>query len=655
MPVFPSPRTQTLDSDTLQTYHLERALMYGCVADLLSPAGDPLALKRTVDRLQKLRKKPSDHDARRALEEAALLLGPEAVAVERESLLAGRLGPVGLQCHQQGASAADHPAGAASLAEELRSLEGLARGCAESLEKGDLPRASELWDAQTVALRDGSLSCLERLARQLQATCSPFYGRVGRALKSLLESDAALAPQTHGLRGGAGGPFPEVSPEVVARHDVAGPRYTSYPTVPEWSEGFGSDELARHLTLAGATPERPLSLYVHLPFCEERCTYCGCNVVITKSSERADEYLDHLIAELDLVCGHLNERRKLAQIHWGGGTPTFLTLEQMRRLWEAITSRFEVLPNAEAAVEIDPRVTSSEQLRLLRELGFQRLSLGIQDFDPQVQEAVRRVQTAVETRALVRECRALGFTSLNFDLIYGLPQQNLGSWSATLEQVLSMRPDRIAIYSFAYLPDMRPHQKRLAIYPMPSGTGKLELFRHAYNVLVNAGYVAIGMDHFALPDDEMALAQQDGRLTRNFQGYTAAGELDVVAVGSSAISDVAGCYAQSVVALPKYYAAIEAGRLPTARGMSLDADDLRRRRIIRQLMCNFEVDLGLEARLFTSELEALRRPEMADLVRVDDTRVVLTPLGRIFVRNVAMEFDAYLKRAPAQHSFSRTV
>ncbi|MBZ4333456.1 oxygen-independent coproporphyrinogen III oxidase [Corallococcus interemptor] len=450
--------------------------------------------------------------------------------------------------------------------------------------------------------------------------------------------------------------LPTPSEELLARYNVAGPRYTSYPTAPEWRGDFGPDALAERLTLASAREAtQPLSLYVHLPFCRSLCWYCGCNVVISQDPGAADRYIDHLVMEMDLVARRLGARRTLSQIHWGGGTPTFLTEAQLERLWTELTRRFTPLPDAEVAIEVHPALTTPGQLSLLRQLGFNRVSMGLQDFDPQVQRTTNRLQTPEQTRALLEQARGLGFTGVNFDLIYGLPHQDAASWARTLETVREMRPDRLAVYSFAFMPDVLKHQKRMPAEAIPGARTKLELFRAACEAFVTAGYRPIGMDHFAVPEDELARAQAERRLGRNFQGYTVKAASDVVALGSTGISDVGGAYAQNVRPLSSYYARVAEGRLATERGVVLTEDDQRRRAVITQLMCNFWTDLGADGgTYFAPELERLRAFEADGLLVRDGTQLELTALGRLFVRNVAMVFDAYLARA-AKPRFSRTV
>ncbi len=451
------------------------------------------------------------------------------------------------------------------------------------------------------------------------------------------------------------GLFPELSEALIDRLDVAGPRYTSYPTVPEWSTEFVDQDVhAAYQGAASLGPAAPLGLYVHLPFCEERCTFCGCNVVITKESTRADQYIDYLIKEMDLVMPDLGERTKVGQLHWGGGTPTFLREDQIERLWGEITKRFEILPDAEVSIEIDPVVTTASQISLLRKLGFNRISMGVQDFDYEVQKVIHRVQSVEETRNMVQHARNEGFSGVNFDLIYGLPLQTPENWKDTLQKVIDLSPDRMAVYSFAYLPDLRKHQKRLPMADVPTGLSKMRLFQMAYDAFAEGGYRPIGMDHFAKPEDELATAQAKRQLHRNFQGYTSRPGCDTVAFGVTAIADVQGRYAQSVPQLNKYYRMLDEGRLPTVRGIKLTEDDLRRRTVINQLMCNFWVDLGADGQTyFADEIRTLSGPGYEDLCTVKGSEIELTPLGRIFVRNVGMVLDARLKKS--QHRFSRTV
>ncbi|HXE80705.1 MAG TPA: oxygen-independent coproporphyrinogen III oxidase [Vicinamibacterales bacterium] len=453
--------------------------------------------------------------------------------------------------------------------------------------------------------------------------------------------------------------------ELLTKYDRPGPRYTSYPTAVEFHEGFDETAYRRQLAQAAEAPDAPLSLYVHLPFCEERCSFCGCTVIITRKREVAARYLEPLEREIDLLARALGPRRRVLQYHWGGGTPTYLSVEQIDRLHRAIASRFEIVPDAEAAIEVDPRVTSIEQLEVLRGHGFNRLSMGVQDFTPEVQRAVNRVQTEDATRAIFDEARRLGFVSINIDLIYGLPLQTRESFGEAVDTVISMRPDRVAVYSYAHVPWIRAHQKRLAADALPTGVRKLELFLEARQRLLGAGYRELGMDHFALPDDELARAADAHVLHRNFMGYTTHPAPDLVGVGVSAIGDVCGAFAQNVKKLPSYYEAVEAGRFPIERGYLLDEDDRIRRHVITGLMCNLRVDRrDVEQRFgirfdeyFREELDDLARGPAEDGLVTDDGAVVaVTPAGRLLLRNVAMIFDRHLRRrTPERPVFSRTV
>jgi oxygen-independent coproporphyrinogen-3 oxidase len=455
---------------------------------------------------------------------------------------------------------------------------------------------------------------------------------------------------------------------LLARYDRPGPRYTSYPTAVEFHDGVNAAVYAATLARADALTSEPLSAYVHLPFCEERCAYCGCNVVITKRRDVAARYLEYLDREIDLVAAHLPRRREVSQLHWGGGTPTYYSAPQIGRVFERLARQFTFTPGAEIGVEIDPRVTSAGQLGTMRRLGFNRLSMGVQDFDPEVQEAVNRVQSFELTRGLVDEARALGFRSINIDLIYGLPYQTTGGFGRTLEQVLELRPERVAVYSFAFVPWIRAHMKHLPAAALPDAALKIDLLALALETFTGAGYRHIGMDHFALPDDELARALDDRSLHRNFMGYTVQSARDMVAVGVSGIGDVQGTFVQNTKKLSEYYAALDAGRFPVERGYVLDADDRLRRHVITELMCNGHLDVrNVEHRFdipfagyFASELAELTGPDSPasdGLVSVGPDAIDVTPLGRLFVRNVCMTFDRYLpaRARAATPVFSRTV
>lgn len=456
--------------------------------------------------------------------------------------------------------------------------------------------------------------------------------------------------------------------DLLSRYDRPGPRYTSYPTAVEFHPGVNEAVYRERLARADACANDPLSIYVHLPFCEERCSYCGCHVVITKHREVEAKYLDYLEREINLVAAALPNRRQVSQLHWGGGTPTYSSPANLARIAGWLQRHFTYAPGAEIGVEIDPRVTTVEQLRTLREAGFNRLSLGIQDFAPEVQQAVNRVQSYELTRDIIDAGRDLGFSSVNVDLIYGLPYQTLDGFSRTLDQVLTLRPDRVAVYSFAFVPWIRAHMKHLPAEALPAPALKLELLAQTIATFVGAGYRQIGMDHFARPDDELAKAIDNRSLHRNFMGYTVQSARDMIAFGLSGIGDVQGAFIQNVKKLSDYYSALDAGHLPVERGYALDEDDLIRRQVITELMCNNHLDVaGIERtfgisfdRYFAAELTELTgsdSPATDGLVRVTDSAIDVTPAGRLFIRNVCMVFDRYLRARSSESKpvFSRTV
>jgi len=447
-----------------------------------------------------------------------------------------------------------------------------------------------------------------------------------------------------GNQEGAGG---EVTMDLLQRYDKPGPRYTSYPTAVEFDESYTNEIYHERLAEADDLPGAPLSLYIHLPFCEERCTYCGCNVVITKKREVAAQYLDRLHREIDMLAARLPHRRKVTQYHWGGGTPTYLDPDQMEALQSKITEHFGFEPGAELAIEVDPRVTSREQLETLSRIGFNRVSLGVQDLDPKVQEAIGRNQTEAQTRGLYETARDIGFPSINFDLVYGLPEQTVETFTRTVQTVAALRPDRIALYSYAHLPTIKAHQKRIDEDALPVPELKLRLFCIARETLLGAGYAAIGMDHFALPDDELVRAIERRALHRNFMGYTVKMGADMVGVGLTAIGDVAGSFAQNVRKLSHYYERIDSGALAIERGYVLNSDDLLRRDVITTLMCNFYLDLReVESRhgIVFNEYFA---DELADLAAAEG------PVEHGFVK---IEFDRFHReKLRARQTFSRTI
>ena len=462
-------------------------------------------------------------------------------------------------------------------------------------------------------------------------------------------------------------PGRRVTADLLRAYDRPGPRYTSYPTAVEFREAFDETAYRARLADAARAEDEPLSLYAHLPFCEERCSFCGCFVIITKKPEVSARYLEYLSREIDRLAEALGRRRRLIQYHWGGGTPTYLGVEQMAALHDAVRRSFSFEPGAEMAIEVDPRVTSREQIDWLRSAGFNRLSMGVQDFTHEVQEAVNRIQSEDLTRDLYDYCRAAGFASINVDLIYGLPLQTLETFERTLASVAAMRPDRVAVYSYANVPWIRGNQKRIDPKDLPPREVKFELFGRAIDAFLDAGYEQIGMDHFALPGDDLAAATRSRTVHRNFMGYTTKPATDMVGVGVSAIGDVRGAFAQNVKTLSAYYAMLDAGRMPILRGYALDPDDLLRRYVITQLMCNFHLDrrqverrFGIDfGSYFAREIEELSggvSPVAHGFLTIDSEAIEVLPRGRLFVRNICMVFDRYLKSKPQDKPvFSRTI
>jgi len=455
------------------------------------------------------------------------------------------------------------------------------------------------------------------------------------------------------------------SPDLIRKYDRPGPRYTSYPTAPEWTDAFGPAQYEEALARADERKE-PLSVYVHLPFCREMCRFCGCNVVATHDRSRADAYLDVLEKEVELVAHRLPNRRGFTQLHWGGGTPTFLDERQLERCHAILTRHFQFEAGGEKAIEIDPAITTRSQIALLAKLGFNRISMGVQDFDARVQEVVGRIQGFDETRDLVLAAREHGFDGVNLDLIYGLPYQTPETWKHTLDQILEIRPDRMAVFGFAYVPWAKPHQRLLPQDALPRTEQRVELFLQSVEAFTKAGYRLIGLDHFALESDELARAQDAGYLFRNFQGYTVRPAPDTVAFGMTSIGDIGGAYAQNAHRLRDWAERVEKGELPVEKGAAMTDDDVMRRFVINRVMCLLRLDLGeVEERFgstgradITASLEK-GRPELeADgLVTFDGKVLRVTPLGQLLVRNVAMLFDAYLGKhaGDKKPTFSRTV
>ena len=455
-----------------------------------------------------------------------------------------------------------------------------------------------------------------------------------------------------------------ITPELLNRFDVSGPRYTSYPTADRFVEAFGEAEyvlaLEERRSLANA---QPLSVYVHSPFCESLCYYCACNKIITKHPERAEVYLRYLSREMDLHTAHCGKGQVVSQLHLGGGTPTFLTNDGLSELMAMLRSNFTLVPGGEYSIEVDPRTVDAERLAFLAELGFNRLSFGVQDFDPEVQKAVNRVQPAKQVFELMAAARRLGFESINADLIYGLPRQTAESFERTLAQVAELRPDRIALYAYAHLPERFKPQRRIISADMPMASDKVAMLSRALESFSDAGYVYVGMDHFALPDDALAVAKRQGRLHRNFQGYSTQPDCDLIALGVSAIGRVGATYSQNAKTLDEYYDRINQGKLPVVRGLALTRDDLVRRAVIMALMCQGELlfEPLSQAWLinfqqyFALEIERLQEMQQQGLVQLSAEGVEVTEMGWYFVRGIAMLFDKNLQMDRNRARFSRII
>jgi oxygen-independent coproporphyrinogen III oxidase len=456
----------------------------------------------------------------------------------------------------------------------------------------------------------------------------------------------------------------EFDADLIRRHDRAGPRYTSYPTADRFVDAF--DEAAyrtwaERRNLGGV--ERPLALYVHLPFCRDVCYYCACNKIVTRNSEKTADYLNYLGREIELQAGLFRDDLRVTRMHWGGGTPTYYDEGRLRELFQRITGSFAFAPRGEYSIEVDPRTVDAATIEALGRMGFNRVSFGVQDFDPKVQIAVHRMQSEEQTRAVIEAARGAGFESINVDLIYGLPGQTPQTLNETLEKVIAMRPDRIALYNYAHLPALFKPQRRIREADLPAADDKLKLLGLAVARFTAAGYCHVGMDHFALPQDELAVAQRQGRLHRDFQGYSARSDADLVGLGVSAIGALAASYSQNHRDLESYYGCLDHGELPILRGIELTPDDLVRRAVIQGLMCNFA--LSREAieiahlvdfdRYFENELAELREFEKEGMLTVGDDWISVSPRGRFMIRSICMVFDKYLRASRPGGRYSRTL
>lgn len=460
--------------------------------------------------------------------------------------------------------------------------------------------------------------------------------------------------------------MPIPSAELIRRFDVSGPRYTSYPTADRFVEAFSADQVAQVLGQRYNGPAAmllPFSLYVHIPFCESLCYYCARNKIITRHHEASQTYLRYLSRELDLYTAHLGTAQRLSQVHLGGGTPTFLNDDELSQLMGLLRRNFTFAPRAEYAIEVDPRTVDASRLATLAELGFNRLSFGIQDFDPSVQKAVNRFQPAEQVFALMESARSLSFESVNVNLIYGLPQQTPESFERTLAQVCELRPDRIALHGYEHLPSRFKPQRRIIVAELPFAGARLLMLSSSLAAFQKAGYVAVGMDHFALPGDALAVAKRQGRLHRNLQGYSDQPDCDLISLGVSATGKVGATYSQNAETLEEYYDCLDQGRLPVVRGLALSRDDLVRRSVIMALMCQGQLDfesIDLSYLLdfksyFAAELETLRGMQEQGMVEVNESGIQVSDMGGFFVRGVAMVFDRYLQADRNRARFSRII
>ena len=458
--------------------------------------------------------------------------------------------------------------------------------------------------------------------------------------------------------------MPGVTTEMLQKFDVSGPRYTSYPTADRFVEAFTEESYKQALAqrrVGGMA--LPLSIYVHSPFCESLCFFCACNKIVTKHHERSAEYLGYLSREIDLHVAHLGVGQTISQLHLGGGSPTFFSDDELSELMSMIKRSFVLAPGGEYSIEVDPRTVNDKRLAHLSALGFNRLSFGVQDFDEEVQKAVHRIQPAEQVFSLVETARRLKFESVNVDLIYGLPKQTPESFSRTLAQIVELRPDRIALYAYAHLPERFKPQRRISEYELPAAPAKIAMLADALSAFLEAGYVYVGMDHFALPDDALAIAKRQGRLHRNFQGYSTQPDCDLISLGVSAIGRVGATYSQNAKTIEEYYDYLNQGRFPVVRGLALTRDDLVRRAVIMALMCQGELQyesINLAYLIdfktyFANELEALKALEGTGMVVLEDSGIQVTDTGWFFVRAVAMLFDRYLQTDRNRARFSKII
>lgn len=452
--------------------------------------------------------------------------------------------------------------------------------------------------------------------------------------------------------------------DLIKRYDKAGPRYTSYPTAVQFSEDYTLADYERNAALSNQSG-RDLSLYFHLPFCDTICYYCACNKVITKDRSKAEPYLQRLHKEIEMQGQLFDSNRKVNQLHWGGGTPTFISHDQMRELMAVTRKHFNLHDDdsGEYSIEIDPREVSRESIALLREIGFNRMSLGVQDFNPAVQKAVNRIQTDEQTLGALQAARDEGFKSISVDLIYGLPLQTVDSFSETLQRIIDISPDRISVFNYAHLPELFKPQRRINNEDMPEPAVKLDILKMSIEKLTASGYVYIGMDHFAKPDDELAIAQENGQLYRNFQGYATHADCDLVGMGITSIGTVGRSFAQNVKTLDEYAERIDDGKLAVFRGVEIDDDDIIRRNAIMQLICHFNLNIpqfeaknNIEFRTYFADELSRLKPMIDDgLVTLTEEQIEVTSKGRLLIRNICMTFDRYLKKPQETKRFSKAI
>lgn len=451
--------------------------------------------------------------------------------------------------------------------------------------------------------------------------------------------------------------------DLIKKYDKSGPRYTSYPTAIQFTEGFGEQEYFHQVKLSNER-NTPLSLYFHIPFCDTICYYCGCNKIVTKNRNHAQPYLDAVYKELALQGKLFNATRIVKQLHWGGGTPTFISHEQMTELMQQTRRHFTLLDDdsGEYSIELDPREVTPSSIKLLRTLGFNRISLGVQDFNPKVQQAVNRIQSYKETRDVIIAARKNNFHSISLDLIYGLPFQTVDSFNETVDKVLDLEPDRLSVFNYAHLPEMFKTQRQIKSEDLPSAEVKLAILQQVTNKLINAGYEYIGMDHFAKPTDELSIAQKEKKLYRNFQGYSTNSDCDLVALGITSIGKVADSYSQNIKTIKKYTEVVESDKLPIFRGIALSQDDILRREVINQLICHFELNFkdienAFEINFsdyFHDELNMMLEMQDDSLLELTKDKILVLPEGKLLIRNICMVFDVYIKKNKGQR-FSKTI